>query len=183
MVRLRIENRDVFAWSVYEAPGVSPDLACHTLNIIPNHRPVAQKRRKLAPKRANIVLEEVERLLTAGAVREVQYPAWLSNTMVVKKKNGKWRMCVDFTNLNRACPKDSYPLPQINQLVDFASGYDSLSFLDAFQGYHQIPMSPTDQEKTAFITPRGAYCYKVMSFSLKMREPLTKGWLLRCSTT
>ena len=183
MVRLLIENRDVFAWLVYEAPGVSPDLACYTLNIIPNHRPVAQKRRKLAPKRANIVLEEVKRLLTAGTVREVQYPVWLSNTVVVKKKNGKWRMCVDFTDLNRACPKDSYPLPQINQLVDSASGYDSLSFLDAFQGYHQIPMSPTDQEKTAFITPRGAYCYKVMSFSLKMREPLTKWWLLKCSTT
>ena len=74
--------------------------------------------------------------------------------VVVKKKNGKWRMCVDFTDLNRACPKDSYPLPRIDQLVDSASESDRLSFLDAFQGYHQIPMSPTDQEKIAFITPR-----------------------------
>ena len=100
------------------------------------------------------MLEEVSRLLTAAVVREVQYPTWLSNTVVVKKKNGKWSMCVDFTDLNWACPKDSYPLPRIDQLVDSVSGYDRLSFLDAFQGYHQIPMSPTDQEKIAFITPR-----------------------------
>ncbi len=136
MVRLLVENWDVFAWSVYEVPRVSPNLACHALNIIPNHKLVAQKRRKLAPERASIVLEEVERLLTAGAVREVQYPIWLSNMAVVKKKNGKWRMCVDFTDLNRACPKDSYPLPRIDQLVDSTSGHDRLSFLDAFQGYH-----------------------------------------------
>ena len=113
------------------------------------------------------MLEEVSRLLTAAVVREVQYPTWLSNTVVMKKKNGKWSMCVDFTDLNWACPKDSYPLPRIDQLVDSVSGYDRLSFLDAFQGYHQIPMSLTDQNKTAFITPRGAYCYKVMSFGLK----------------
>jgi hypothetical protein len=167
MIQLLIKNRDVFAWSVYETPGVSLDLACHTLNIILNHRHVVQKRRKLASKRASIVLEEVSRLLTATAVREVQYPTWLLNTVVVKKKNDKWSMCVDFTDLNRVCPKDSYPLPRIDQLVDSVSGYDRLSFLDAFQGYHQIPISLTDQDKNAFITPRGAYCYKVMSFDLK----------------
>ena len=85
----------------------------------------------------------------------------------MKKKNGKWRMCVDFTNLIRACPKDSYPLPRIDQLVDSALGHDRLSFLNAFQGYHQIPMNLADQEKTTFITPKGAYCYKVMPFGLK----------------
>ena len=85
-----MSNRDVFAWSVYDAPGVSPNLACHALNIVPEHKLVAQKRQKLAPERATIVLEEVERLLASGAIREVQYPVWLSNTMVVKKKNGKW---------------------------------------------------------------------------------------------
>ena len=76
-------------------------------------------------------------------------------------------MCVDFTNLNRACPKNSFPLPRIDQLVDSVSGYNRMSFLDAFQGYHQIPMNPADQDKTAFITLRGAYCYQVMSFGLK----------------
>ena len=132
MIQILIENRDVFAWSVYKAPGVSPDLACHVLNIMPSHRPIVQKRRKLAPERASIVMEEVSRLLAVGAIREIQYPTWLSNTVMVKKKKDKWRMCMDFTDLNRACPKDSYPLPRIDQLVDSASGYNRMSFLDAF---------------------------------------------------
>uniref|UniRef100_A0A2N9HT99 Uncharacterized protein n=1 Tax=Fagus sylvatica TaxID=28930 RepID=A0A2N9HT99_FAGSY len=128
---------------------------------------VSQKRRKLAPERAEIVAKEVERLLEANAIRSVQYPTWLSNTVVVRKKNGKWRVCVDFTDLNRACPKDPFPLPRIDQLVDSASGHERMSFLDAFQGYHQIPMAHSDQEKTAFITPKGVYCYRVMPFGLK----------------
>jgi ribonuclease HI len=87
--------------------------------------------------------------------------------VVVKKKNGKWRVCIDFTDLNKACPKDPFPLPRIDQMVDSASGHARLSFLDAFQGYHQIPMNEADQDKTAFITPRGTYCYKMMPFGLK----------------
>uniref|UniRef100_A0A2N9HLB1 Integrase catalytic domain-containing protein n=1 Tax=Fagus sylvatica TaxID=28930 RepID=A0A2N9HLB1_FAGSY len=146
MIQTLIENRDVFAWSVYEAPG---------------------KRRKLAPERASIVMKEVSWLLAVGAILEIQYPSWLSNTVVVKKKNGKWRMCVDFTYLNQACPKDSFPLPRIDQLVDSVSRYDCMSFLDSFQSYHQIPMNSTDQDKNAFITPRGACCHKVMPFGLK----------------
>jgi ribonuclease HI len=167
LVALLMEFRDVFAWSVYEAPGVSPDLACHSLNISTEAKPVSQKRRKLAPERAEIVAKEVDRLLEVNAIRPVQYPTWLSNTVVVKKKNGKWRVCVDFTDLNKACPKDPFPLPRIDQLVDSASGHERMSFLDAFQGYHQIPMTMSDQEKTAFITPKGIYCYKVMPFGLK----------------
>ena len=79
-------------------------------------------------------------------------------------------MCVDFANLNKACPNDSFPLPRIDQLVDLASGHERMSFLDAFQGYHQIPMILSDQEKTAFITPKGIYCYRVMPFGLKNAE-------------
>jgi hypothetical protein len=123
---------------------VSPNLACHALNIGPEHKPIAQKRRKLAPERATIVLEEVEHLLASGTIREVQYPVWFSNTVVVKKKNGKWRVCIDFTDLNKACPKDPFLLPQIDQLVDSVLGHARLSFLDAFQGYHQILMSADD---------------------------------------
>ncbi|KAL6319224.1 hypothetical protein AAG906_013898 [Vitis piasezkii] len=99
--------------------------------------------------------------------REVSYPDWLANVVVVPKKEGKWRVCVDYTNLNNACPKDSFPLPRIDQIVDSTSGQGMLSFLDAFSGYHQIPMSPDDEEKTAFITPHDLYCYKVMPFGLK----------------
>ena len=105
--------------------------------------------------------------MASVSIREVQYPLWLSNMVVVKKKNGKWRVCVDFTDLNKACPKDPFSLPRIDQLVDSASGHARLSFLDAFQSNHQISLSAADQEKTAFITPRGAYCYKVMPFGLK----------------
>ena len=87
--------------------------------------------------------------------------------MVVKKKSEKWRVCVDFTDLNKACPKDPFPMPRINQLVDATAGHPQMSFLDAFQGYHQIPLALEDQEKTAFVTPTGNYHYKVMPFGLK----------------
>ena len=87
--------------------------------------------------------------------------------MVVLKKDGKWRVCIDYTDLNEACPKDSFPLPCIDQSVDFAAGKGILSFLNAFFRYHHIPMHPPDAEKKAFITPQGLYCYNVMPFGLK----------------
>ena len=97
--------------------------------------------------------EEVTKLKQVRAIKEVFYPEWLANTMVVKKKNGKWRVCVDFMNLNKAYPKDPFPMPKIDQLVDATVGHPQMSFLDAFQGYHQIPLALDDQEKTAFVTP------------------------------
>ena len=105
--------------------------------------------------------------MTAGFIREVYYPNWLTNVVLVKKANGKWRMCVDFTNLNKACPKDSFPLPRIDQLVDSTARHKLLTFMDAFSGYNQIKMTKEDQEKTAFIMSQGLYCYKVMPFGLK----------------
>ena len=105
--------------------------------------------------------------MSVGFIQEVYYPDWLVNFVLVKKANGKWRMCVDFTSLNKACPKDSFPLPRINQLVDSIAGHKLLTFMDAFSGYNQIKMAKEDQEKTFFITSRGLYCYKVMPFILK----------------
>uniref|UniRef100_A0A2N9I550 Uncharacterized protein n=1 Tax=Fagus sylvatica TaxID=28930 RepID=A0A2N9I550_FAGSY len=160
-------NVDVLAWDPYEVPGVDPNYIEHRLNTDPHSKPVQQRARRSAPVHAEAVQKEVERLFQAGAIREIQYPTWLSNTVVVKKKNGKWRVCVDFTNLNQACPNDPFPLPKIDQLVDATAGHDRMSFLDAFQGYHQIALSTEDREKTAFITPLGIYCYKVMPFGLK----------------
>ena len=107
------------------------------------------------------------KLKRAGAIKEVFYPEWLANTMVVKKKNRKWRICVDFTDLNKACPKDPFPMPRIDQLVDATAGHPRMSFLDAFQGYHQILLALEDQEKTTFVTPTRNYHYKVMPFGLK----------------
>ena len=86
---------------------------------------------------------------------------------MVKKPNGKWRMCIDFTDLNRACPKDSYPLPRIDTLVDSTARHELLSFMDTFSGYNQIRMKEEDQEKTSFVTSQGIFCYKVILFGLK----------------
>ena len=111
--------------------------------------------------------DETKKLLSVGHIREIQYLEWLANVVLVKKANGKWRMCVDFTDLNKACHKDSYPLPSIDTLVDIASGCKMLNFLDAFSGYNQIKMHPRDESKTAFMTETCSYYYKVMSFGLK----------------
>ena len=112
-------------------------------------------------------MEEVRKLQEASFIREVYYLDWLANVVIVKKASGKWRMCVDFTDLNKACPKDSYPLPQVNVLVDSTARHRLLSFMDAFSGYNQIRMHEDDQEKTSFVTSQGLFCYKVMPFSLK----------------
>ncbi|XP_024015214.1 uncharacterized protein LOC112088924 [Eutrema salsugineum] len=156
-----------FAWSISDMPGIDPKVARHELNIDPTFKPVKQKRRKLGLEKAQAVNDEVERLLQAGSITEVRYPDWLANPVVVKKKNGKWIICVDFTDLNKACPKDSFPLPHIDRLVEATAGNELLSFMDAFSGYNQILMHPEDREKTSFITDRGIYCYKVMPFGLK----------------
>ena len=148
-------------------PDISPKIIQHKLNVDPERKPVQQKRRAFAPKRDQAIAKEVTKLLTAGFIRKVYYPDWLANVVLVKKANGKWRMCVDFMDLNKACPKDSFPLPRINQLVDSTTEHKLLTFMDAFSGYNQIKMDEEDQEKTAFITSQRLYCYKVMSFGLK----------------
>ncbi|KAG7552152.1 Reverse transcriptase domain [Arabidopsis thaliana x Arabidopsis arenosa] len=167
LIKFLKRNQKTFAWKIEEMTGIDTKVISHELNIDPTFKPVKQKRRKLGPDRAEAVNTEVQRLLDAGLIREVKYPDWLANPVVVKKKNGKWRVCVDFTDLNKACPKDSFPLPHIDRLVESTTGHEMMSFMDAFSGYNQILMNPEDQEKTAFITDRGTYCYIVMPFGLK----------------
>ena len=147
--------------------GIDPDFLCHHLSMDATVRPVRQRRRKFNEERRQVVKEETQKLLSAGHIWEIQYPEWLANVVLVKKTNGKWRTCVDFTDLNKACPKDSYPLPSIDAVVDSASGCEMLSFLDAFSGYNQIKMHPRDEGKTTFMTETCSYCYKVMPFGLK----------------
>ncbi|KAL0368520.1 UNVERIFIED_CONTAM: Transposon Ty3-G Gag-Pol polyprotein [Sesamum calycinum] len=122
-------------------------------------------KRAFGNERIKAIKEEVEKLLRTDYIRPVQYPEWLANVVLVPKPNGKWRMCIDFTDLNKACPKDSYPLPRIDALIDSTSGCELMSFLDAFQGYNQIRLD--DQEKTSFVTDQGIFCYNVMPFGLK----------------
>ena len=160
-------NIDVFAWNSYEAPGVDPKFICHHLKVNPLITPRKQPPQRLSKEHAEVVREEVTMLKQAGAIKEIFYFEWLANTVVVKRKSGKWRVCVDFIDLNKACPKDPFPMPKIDQLVDATIGHPRMSFLDAFQGYHQIPLALDDQEKIAFVTPVENYYYKVMLFALK----------------
>ena len=148
-------------------PGIDLSVITHRLNVYPSSKPICQKKRVFTPERDNAIKKEVQKLTTAQFIQEVYYPNWLANVVMVKKVNGKWRMCVDFTDLNKACPKDSYPFPRIDQLVDSTVGHQLLSFMDAFSGYNQIKMDEANQEKTSFITSQGLFCYKVMPFRLK----------------
>lgn len=160
-------NIDVFAWKVEDMSGIDPKIAVHRLNINPGARLVKQWKRQFTPERREVIREEINKLVGAQFIREVQYPDWLANVVLVKKANGKWRVCIDFTDLNKACPKDSYPLPRIDNLVDSTSGHKLYSFLDSFSGYHQILMAEEDQEKTSFMADSAIYCYKLMPFGLK----------------
>ena len=129
----------------------------HRLTIKPDAKLVVQKQQRSAEDRKRAIQEEVDKLLKADFIREVRHPTWLANPVLVKKANGRWRMCVDFTNHNKACPKDHFPLPRIDQIVDSTGGCKLLCFLDAYSGYHQISMGLEDEEKTAFTIPFGVF--------------------------
>jgi len=161
LIKLLKENASVFAWSYADMPGISTKIISHKLGIDPAYRPVRQKRRIGDQERYEAMKVEVDKLLSIGFIREVQYPWWLANLVLVKKPNGKWRMCIDFTDLNKACPKDSFPLPRIEQLVNSTAGHEALSFMDAYSGYNQIKLDPEDQEHTSFMTDQG--CTATMS--------------------
>lgn len=119
------------------------------------------------PEKDAITKSEVQKLLEVGHVRRIQFPLLLSNAVLVAKPEGKGQMCVDFRDLNKACPKDHYPLPQINQLVDSTSGFELLSMINAYQGYHQIQLFPDDVSKISFFISCGTFCYIRMPFELK----------------
>ncbi|XP_057449674.1 uncharacterized protein LOC130740954 [Lotus japonicus] len=161
------EDLDLFAWSHKDMPGIDLDFICHRLELNPGIKLVTQTRRRMGDEKEKAIQQEVNKLLAADFIREIKYPTWLANVVMVKKANGKWRMCVDYTDLNNAYPKDSYPLPSIDKLVDGASGNELLSLMDAYSGYHQIQMHPSDDDKTTFMTARVNYCYQTMPFGLK----------------
>ncbi|CAA0810386.1 Unknown protein, partial [Striga hermonthica] len=167
LIQLVREFADIFAYTAEELTGISAEVIEHRLNIDLSVRPVKQKRRHHGAEMDKIIEQEVEKLLGARHIKEIQFPEWLSNTVMVSKAEGKWRMCIDFRDLNKACPKDLYPLPRIDQLVDSTAGCELLSLMDASQGYHQIPLAREDWKRVSFVTSRGTYCYVVMPFGLK----------------
>jgi hypothetical protein len=160
-------NIDIFAWSPSDMPSKPREVTEHALQIRASSKPVKQRLLRFDEEKRKVIGEEVHKLLEAGFIKEVHHLEWLVNPVLVKKKNEKWRMCVDYTSLNKACLKVPFPLPRIDQIVDSTTGCETLSFLDAYFGYHEIKMKEFDQLMTSFITPFGMYCYVTMPFGLR----------------
>jgi hypothetical protein len=167
LLRFLFNNKDVFAWPTNDLCGINRDVIEHPLNVDLAIRPRKQKVSKMSDDKAKGARNEVKRLLSTGVIRKVTYPEWVANTVMVKKAKRKWKMCIDFTDLNKACPKDEFPLPRIDSLVDAAATSELMSLLDCYLGYHQIWMKKEDEPKTSFITPSGTYCYLQMSEGIK----------------
>jgi hypothetical protein len=161
----------MFAWEPSQMPGIPREVIEHHLKIHPDAKPVSQKPRRQSVEWQDFICKEVRKLLDVGFIEEVHHPVWLANPVIIPKANGKLRMCIDYTSLNKACPKDPYPLPRIDQIMDSISECDLLSFLDAYSGFHQIQMSRKDRKHTAFVTVDGLYCYVVMPYGLKNALP------------
>jgi hypothetical protein len=162
-------------------PGVPRRLIEHSLNVDPRATPKRQHPRRFADERRDAIKKELAKLLATGFIREVFHPEWLAKPVLVRKKNtNEWRMCVDYTDLNKHCPKDPFGLPRIDQVIDSTAGCDLLCFLDCYSGYHQITIKEEDQEKTTFITPFGTYCYTTMSFGLKNTDATYQRAIQKC---
>jgi hypothetical protein len=129
LIRFLFNNKDVFAWTANDLCGVNRDVIEHSLNVDPSFRPRKQRLHKMSDDKAEGAQKKLKRLLSANVIREVTYLEWLDNTVMVKKANGKWRMCIDFTDLNKACLKDEFPLPRIDSLVDAATSSELMSLL------------------------------------------------------
>jgi hypothetical protein len=150
-------NSDVFTWKTSNLTRVSIDIIWNMLQVNPSVKPRNQRLHKMSDEKVTAAKAEVQRKLDAGFIHEVHYPGWLTNVVMVKQKNGKWRMCIDFTDFNQSCPKDDFLLTRIDKVVDSAVGCETMALLDCFLGYHQIWLRKKDEEKTSFITLFGTY--------------------------
>ncbi|GAA0171634.1 hypothetical protein LIER_25620 [Lithospermum erythrorhizon] len=157
-------------------PVVDPEISMHHLQVDSMFVPIKQRKRTFSDEKNMAILTKIEALPKARAIRELQFPEWIANVVLVKKSNNKWRMCTDFTSLNEACPKDFDPLHCLGRLVDGNAGHEVFDSMDASRGYHQIRMLPEDEEKTTFFTKYGLFCWKVMPFGLKNAGATTKEW-------
>jgi hypothetical protein len=163
---LVMEYRDIFAWSYKDLKGIPPGVAQHTIPLIPGAKPVRQKERRMNPNLQLIVKAELERLLQVGFIKPVEITDWVSPMVLVKKKNGKLRVCIDYRTLNKFTQKDHFPLPFVNTILDEVAGHELYTFMDGYSGYNQISIAPEDHHKTAFTTPWGTFIYLVMPFGL-----------------
>jgi hypothetical protein len=167
LIALLREFHEIFAWSYQDMPGLDTDIVVHKIPLKPECKPVKQALRRMKPEIILKIKEEVEKQLKAGFLSTVTYSDWVANIVPIPKKDGKVRMCVDYRDLNRANPKDNFPLPHIDTLVDNTTTNAVFSFMDGFSGYNQIKMAEEDKSKTAFVTHWGTFVYDVMPFGLK----------------
>ena len=168
MIALLGEYMDVSAWSYDDMKGLDPKFYQHQVNLATNAKLVQQRRYRMNPNYATRVKEEIDKLLKIGFIRPVKRATWLSPIVVVPKKNGKIRVCVDYRKLNVITITDSFPLPFTDSVLDAVVGNEMYCFLDGFSGYNQVRMHPNDQEKMAFITEWGVFVAVVMMFGLKI---------------
>eukprot|EP00253_Pinus_taeda_P012145 PITA_12145 len=159
--------RDFFAWSYEEIPGIDSSIVEHEIKMYPNVKPVRQRLRQVHPKKAAAIKEKVEKLLHAGFIYPVPLTDWVSNIVPVMKKQGMIRVCVNYRDVNQACPKENYPTPFIDQIIDECTGCEISSFMDGFSGHNQINIYPQDQSETTFICPWGTFAYRKLPFGLK----------------
>jgi hypothetical protein len=150
-------------------PGIPREVMERKLGIDPSFKLIKQKERRYTLEMCETIRQEVNKLLETRSIRLVDYPSWLANLVLVEKHDVSWRMYIDYTSLNKVCPKDEYLLPCICQIVNSTMSCELLSFLDAYSGYHQINLAIDDEEKIAFITPFGIFYYTKIAFSLKNR--------------
>ncbi|KAK4391570.1 hypothetical protein Sango_1934800 [Sesamum angolense] len=181
IIQYLCRNIDIFAWTPQDWEGLDANLITHHLNINPSVKSVKQKKRYFRPEKDKIIQAEIDKLMTAGYIQEIQFPEWLSNVVLIPKLGGKLRMCIDFRDLNKACPKNFYPLPQIDQLVDSTSGCDLLSMVDALQGYHQIMLALENCKRVNFITFTDIFCYVAQPFGLKNADATYQRWVDKIS--
>ncbi|GKC01638.1 reverse transcriptase domain-containing protein, partial [Tanacetum coccineum] len=167
LIEILRKHTNDFAWTLTDMTRIHRFIAEHELKTYPHIEPRVQRKRSIAPDKRKVVKEEVAEWLKAGIVRRIRYPTWVANTVLVKKPDGSWRMCIDFKDLNKACLKDLYPLPEIDWKIESLMGFKYKCFLDAYKGYHQIQMAKKDEEKIAFHTDEGVFCYTKRPFGLK----------------
>ena len=148
-------------------PGIDSSIVIHEIITYPDAKPVCQCLRPVHPRKAAAIKAEVEKLLNAGFIYPIPLTDWVSNIVPITKKQGTIRVCVDYRGINKACPKDNFPTPFIDQIIDECVGSEMYSFMDGLSGYNEINISPADQHKTAFICPWGTFAYKKLPFGLK----------------
>jgi hypothetical protein len=148
-------------------PGIDPRIVEHEIRTYPNDKPVQQRLRVVNPRKAPTIKAEVEKLLNGRFIYPVPLTEWVSNPVPMNKKKGTIRVCMDFRELNKACPKDKFPTPFIDQILDECVGREIFSFMDGFSGYNQIQIKPKDQHKMEFICPWGTFAYQKIPFNLK----------------